>query len=210
MKIRSALVFVDWDSARRIGNVGKIRNVRRPMREVEDAIAALQDEVAKLLHDKEVYRVSWRIYHGWHNGTTPTQDRKDFEGFVNSYESRRLEKISFGRDFKYGDEILCQSSRSPLRYTLRNQPRGQGQDDRPVQKMVDTALVSDLLHAARSRDHDRLIVIGDDDDLLPGLFVAEKWGAPVHLLRLNNTSSLPLMPGRDKGFPMTRMQRRER
>ena len=178
MVTHSALVFVDWDSARRIINSGTISAGKRPEREIEDAIEALQNEVARVLPKREVYRVSWRIYHGWHKGTTPTTDRREFEEFVNRYSARSVEKISFGRDFAFGDQMLCDSRRSPLRYTLRILER------KRVQKMIDTSLVADLLQAARSRDHDRLIVIGDDDDLLPGLFVAEKWEAPVHLLRV--------------------------
>lgn len=205
MRTRSALVFVDWDSARRISSSGRIK---RPQREIENAIEALQDEVAKLLCGGEVYRVFWRIYHGWHEGTKATRDRTFFESFVGNYRSRSIGKISFGQNFAYGDEMLCQSWRSPLRFTLRKRSDRNG--DERVQKMVDTALVSDLLQAARSGDYGRLIVIGDDDDLLPGLFAAEKWGAPVQLLRLTNSSSLPLMRGRDKEFPITMMQRRER
>jgi len=90
---------------------------------------------------------------------------------------------------------------------LRRRPESLGAN--PEQKMVDTALVADLLHAARYGDYDECVVIGDDDDLLPGLFTAEQWGTRVRLLRLQNTTSLPLLKDRDKGFRLSMMQMRE-
>jgi hypothetical protein len=41
------------------------------------------------------------------------------------------------------------------------------------EKMVDTALVSDLLHLAIEDDGSWLIVIGQDADLVPGILTAE-------------------------------------
>jgi hypothetical protein len=50
--------------------------------------------------------------------------------------------------------------------------------------MVDTALISDLLHHSRFNRADLALVLGDDDDLLPGVFTAEAWGAKVRVLRV--------------------------
>lgn len=49
--------------------------------------------------------------------------------------------------------------------------------------MVDTGLVGDLLQSARSARDDVHVVIADDDDLLPGIFMAERWGIKIHMLR---------------------------
>jgi hypothetical protein len=60
--------------------------------------------------------------------------------------------------------------------------------------MVDTALMADLLSFGRTESanfrrgvlpRSMAIVIGNDDDLLPGSFVAEQWGLPVKVLRVN-------------------------
>jgi hypothetical protein len=51
--------------------------------------------------------------------------------------------------------------------------------------MVDTSLVSDLLHHARYNRGELALVVGDDDDLLPGAFTAEAWGAQVRVLRID-------------------------
>ena len=45
------------------------------------------------------------------------------------------------------------------------------------QKLVDTALVSDLLWAASRRS--KLLVVSDDEDVLPGLITARAFGATV-------------------------------
>ena len=57
------------------------------------------------------------------------------------------------------------------------------------QKMVDTGLVADLLQSARSAGDDVHVVIADDDDLLPGVFMAEKWCIKVHMLRQQTAST---------------------
>ena len=98
MITNSTLVFVDWDSARRIIRKGAGEPIiRRPDRDIEAAIEALQEEVANVLRPgTQIRRISWRIYHGWHQGTTSTDDRRLFEKFVNGYSSRRVGKLSFG------------------------------------------------------------------------------------------------------------------
>jgi hypothetical protein len=209
MPVQSALVFVDWDSSRRIVNSGQKKR-RDAIIGIEQAIETLQDTVVKIIGDSgNSIRVSWRIYHGWHEGQTPTADRRLFERFIDQYTSRRVGTISFGRSFAFGDNILCASLRSPLRDTVRRRQNETTGKRELYQKMVDTALISDLLHASRTHQHDYIIVVGDDDDLLPGIFTAEKWGANIHFLRLNNVSHLPLLRRREKGFPMSNIERPE-
>lgn len=41
--------------------------------------------------------------------------------------------------------------------------------------MVDTALVSDLIYSASQYDEEWLLVVGDDIDLVPGIFTAESF-----------------------------------
>jgi hypothetical protein len=48
--------------------------------------------------------------------------------------------------------------------------------------MVDTILICDLLHLIRCRDSYLYIVIADDDDFVPALFIAEAWKANVVML----------------------------
>jgi len=202
MRVESALILVDWDSARRVANLGSAYR-RDPVTEIEDAIGLLQDEVASTIGKIEsTVRVTWRIYHGWHEGERETPDRVNFGKFLARYKPRNIMSISFGRDFQYGDELLCQSMRSPLRYTHRQRRNDKTGEIENYQKMIDTALTSDLLHAARAKMHEHIFVIGDDDDLLPGIFTAERWGANIDFLRISNNSALPLLRGRAKNFKL--------
>ena len=53
--------------------------------------------------------------------------------------------------------------------------------------MVDTALVCDLLSAARTPEISLSLVISHDDDMIPGILCAEAWKANV--VRLHRKSS---------------------
>ncbi|WP_426044110.1 hypothetical protein [Caulobacter sp. DWR3-1-2] len=92
-----------------------------------------------------------------------------------------IDLVSFGADIEIADRMLCAGPRMPLFDTLRSQIDGDPGALR--QKMVDTGLVGDLLWSVRSAKDDIHVVIGDDDDLLPGIFMADQWGAKVHMLR---------------------------
>jgi len=41
--------------------------------------------------------------------------------------------------------------------------------------MIDTALVADLLSVSRSNSMGWKIVMAEDDDVIPGIMVAERW-----------------------------------
>lgn len=178
--VRRVQVFVDWDTARRIVRADARRG-RRSL--VERAIGAIQDSLADLLmarHPNGVFRVTMRVYHGWHRGLTATEDWQKFEEFRLAFRTgRTIGKVSFAPEIEYGHQMLCNSRRGRLMDTVRRR-----QDGLDEQKMVDTALISDILHYTRYKDGDMVIVVGDDDDLLPGVFTAEAWGMPIFVARL--------------------------
>jgi hypothetical protein len=60
------------------------------------------------------------------------------------------------------------------------------------QKMIDTMLASDLLHAVRTKDASLYIVVANDDDAIPALFTAEAWQAQVLLLHSRETTNTHL------------------
>lgn len=178
--IIKATAFIDWDTARRMVqhdvNRGRERLVDRQLRELQEALALTLQQ-----HDRQArFRVSLRLYHGWHRGRTKTQDRLEIERFLDQQGLQRaVGKVSFAPELAYSDELMCRSERRYLFDTLRRR-----QDGSDEQKMVDTALVSDLLHFVHSRAGALALVVGDDDDLLPGIFTAESWGCRVLLARL--------------------------
>ena len=54
------------------------------------------------------------------------------------------------------------------------------------QKLVDTLLVTDLLSIARNPSNDLIVVVTEDDDMVPSMLVAASWKARVQHLRESN------------------------
>lgn len=188
METVRTVAFIDWDTARRLLPYEVARKSRS---RVEDSIFEVQKFIAEILTElpgRHVYRVQMRLYHGWHKKLTKTDDRREFEAA--SLEARVLGRVSFANGVVYGNELLCGGKRFQLYDTLR------ANDGVEEQKMVDTALVSDLLHYARTQSKDLALVVGDDDDLLPGVFTAEVWGAKVLVLRIRPEDSKHLKTDR--------------
>jgi Protein of unknown function DUF88. len=174
--ISRVIAFVDWDTARR---VTLYRSLACSF-EINEVVEILSNEIARHLqtiYKKGKYRVNWRVYHGWHKGKSKTKDRIEFEKFAISAVSQIVSHVSFSNTFEYGDSMLCETRRGVLYGTLRS--REDGKDE---QKMVDTALVCDVLLAVRFKEADIFIVVADDKDLLPAIFTAESWGAKATLL----------------------------
>lgn len=178
-------VFVDWDTARRVVRPALGRS---GVRQIEQVFLQLQNAIATYLstvgEDQARYRVHWRIYHGWYRGKTKTIDRKELETYAVEARSRTVGSVSFGTDYGFSDTLVCNSLRNPLFDTLRSDQTGMVK-----QKMVDTALICDLLQLARSRDSHLYIVVANDDDLLPGIFTAEAWKAKVVLLHTREATN---------------------
>lgn len=182
--------FIDWDSAKRSV---PISTQRRQLPTKAEEVNILQDGIAEILtasSARSVFRVAIRLYHGWHRGKTKTPERRELE--LLPLASRTINRVSFASEVTFGNELLCGGRRSYLYDTLRR--REDGKDE---QKMVDTALTSDLLHYARTNRGGLAVVVGDDDDLLPGVFTAEAWGLGVMVLRISRADDnqhIPAVP----------------
>lgn len=192
-----AQLFVDLDSARRFkkppwdpDKEGSI-SFKSRVAFVVDFFAEMQMRVlasiVTLRPEESVTIRQSRIYHGWHRGITPTDDRRIWEEASAQFRAYTISKASFLPDIFFGNELSCASARCPIFDTLRIN------NGVERQKLVDTALVADLLCFTRSESAGFRrggkpsaigIIIADDDDLYPGLFVAEQWGLPVHMLRV--------------------------
>lgn len=198
----TANAFIDWDSARRVlkpkWDTSAERNlpIKERVSHIEACFTELQSQIIRRLteiHPKSPIRITKsRIYHGWHRGKTPTDDRRAWEDAVHKIRPVIHGSVSYLPDVEYGNFMTCGGIRVPLFDTLRTREGGIDQ-----QKMVDTALVADLLSYCRSESRNfhrgrppeaMAIIIGDDDDLLPGAFVSEKWGLPTLIFRLNRSN----------------------
>ncbi|SMS12761.1 hypothetical protein CFBP1590__5175 [Pseudomonas viridiflava] len=192
----TANLFIDWDSASRVSRVQQSQEMPLQLRAswIKQAYSDLQERIIDKLSEIEkntpIKILRTRIYHGWHKGRQPTEDMRAWETVKLELKGISRNKVSYLSDIEFGNELICRGHRSKLYDTLRpsfNKPGSLSQ------KMVDTALVSDLLSYCRSesssfRRNEKptklAIVVGDDDDLLPGVFVAEAWGLPIYVFRI--------------------------
>lgn len=134
----------------------------------------------------ESFFIFLRAYHGWRRGFEPTPNRIALEaarvfdpgadegGGLNEYSAHPRQVVV--RELEFGDRLLgarderlCgQRQDHHLPSTLQTDRAGiRGE------KMVDTALVSDLLYLAAGDDDSWIVVVGQDADLIPGILTAE-------------------------------------
>ena len=129
------------------------------------------------------FEVHLRAYHGWYQGYEPTPRRKaaidaqvgdpndpNDQGLP-GYSTRR--EVIF-RSFEFGDKLLfALDKRFHAKLDCHLPGTLQRINDGYEEKMVDTALASDLVYLALTDTNSWLIVVGQDRDLVPALYVAE-------------------------------------
>lgn len=170
MAINQAIVLIDWNNVQARLDANFHSN---PRKRIKPLVLRIQQEIAHLLSNKTggaKFRVSMRVYHGWHQDRIATQIRTDFEIYqVYEQLARTIGSVSFTLGYAFGNELCCYVDPIPLYNTYR----GGGQDK--GQKMVDTAIVCDMLHYARENPDTFVIIVSDDDDFLPGIIMAKSW-----------------------------------
>ena len=194
-RFETAIGFVDWNTA--VIASGADRR-KRPDTVAATALKHVERVVSDYLGSASGprHRVRLRLYAGWHAGTTRTDYFHGIDGIRRKHASkvRTYGRVAFlgGDDggIQFGARLVCASDKRLVRKhgvhlldTLRDR------DGEPTEKMVDTALVADLLGLAMRKQADRYVVVSDDDDMLPGLFAAEAAGARVRMLRRPGTGS---------------------
>ena len=189
--MRQTLVtaFVDWTA--QIRNAGAT-NITYPKKRAITTLENISKVIFKTLgvysnNTSLRFRVDIRLYHGWHRGLNPTVNRIALMEIGNSPDfsfSRNTRDIHINPQLGFGETLLnalphrlVQQSRKlapkiNLPDTLR-QPVRPGEP--PREKMVDTSLACDILTHARTDAKDWRIILAEDDDLVPALFVAEAW-----------------------------------
>ncbi|MFM7345701.1 MAG: hypothetical protein ACKO1J_10090 [Tagaea sp.] len=150
------------------------------------------------------FAVSLRLYHGWHKGFEPTTRRKLIVSTAAAIEFSNLSartNVLFRDSVEYGDRLVAASlSRlhPKLAIHLPGTLRDRG-DAIVEEKMVDTAIASDSISTA-VREPDRwILIVSDDDDLVPAAFTVEGLRRPdqkrVHLLRRRVSRNLLKLEG---------------
>lgn len=145
------------------------------------------------MDDISVFRVQVRLYHGWTSGITQTANRRAFQRLTEFSDPDELfpsTRVLSLPDVQFGDRLidaLPLRQNKGLQIHLPNTYRRQRGGEEPVEKMVDTALASDLLSWAKAEPTSIALVISNDDDVVPPIFVAEAWmkpyGGSIHLMR---------------------------
>ncbi len=129
------------------------------------------------------YQVSLRLYHGWTKGYQDMPNRLAVRRAVAATDFSELSRsqiVVINSNVGYGDTLLTARTErlyAPKGIHLPGTVRIRDRAGRREEKMVDTALASDLLSLARSDPADWSIVLAEDDDLVPPIFTAEAWKA---------------------------------
>lgn len=183
---RRTHVLIDWNSELHALH-GKIasESVDIARRALKSVCRQVGKQLLQSAPDENFF-LFLRAYHGWRRGFEPTPNRVALEaarvfdpradegGGLNEYSSHPRQVVV--REMEFGDRLLgarderlCGQRRDHhLPSTLQTDRAGASGE-----KMVDTALVSDLLYLAADNDGSWLVVVGQDADLVPGILTAE-------------------------------------
>ena len=175
--------FVDWKAQIHNARAADITEPRAKAGRTLKNVARIVDKVLRSRAPVR-FRVAFRFYHGWHKGFEETESRKAMTGLVAETDFTNLSRsrnVRFLEEVRYGDELLTalpQRARTRPPVHLPDTWRQQEQDGSRVEKMVDTALVTDLLARACNDPHEWALVLSEDDDMVPPVFTAEAWMKP--------------------------------
>ena len=125
------------------------------------------------------FDVSLRLYHGWYKGFEPTDNRRALAAAASAADFLALSmrpNVQIRPEFSYGDRLMSALDirlHTRLSIHLPNTLRRRLRTNDLEEKMVDTAIASDVVDVAHREPERWILVVGDDDDLAPPLFAAE-------------------------------------
>ena len=193
----SVTAFVDWNT--------HMRNIRAPESKPEDRAQRTLAQTARVIGralaqaaSASRFDVAFRLYHGWYKGWQRTENFDAITTAVSQTDFSRLSQapnVVFSSDVRYSHTLMSAlPERSHVRppIHLPDTLRQQVSHEPPTEKMVDSALASDLLAWAHSDPGDWALILSDDDDVVPPVFTAEAWTKPhggrVLIVRTRRTS----------------------
>ena len=203
---KKAIGFVDWHTAV-IASGAAIRPCRRRDTIAEKALRHVERIVSDCLQKSDEgvkFKVRLRLYSGWHSGKTPTDYFRGIDKVMGAY-ARRIRRYHEGRvvfegggdGILLGNKLAFVPGRLARKHGVHLLDTLRHRDDKREEKMVDTALVVDLLNLANRKEADRYLVVSDDDDMLPGLLAAKAAGAASVMLSRPDMSSKFMAHARD-------------
>jgi len=170
--------FVDWNSQLLLTGTDYEKD---PVEAARTAFRQVTRRIARCLvrvDTSENFQVHLRLYHGWRKGYEPTTNLKAIRNVIAETDfSTASDKPSvvYSCDVGYGDCLLSalpQRMHLKLGIHLPSTLRDRG-SQRYEEKMVDTALATDLVVCAYQDPNEWILLVTEDDDLIPPLFTAE-------------------------------------
>ena len=202
---KKAIGFVDWHTAI-VASGAAIRSGRRDTiaEETLKHVERIVSDCLKTSAEGSRFEVRLRLYAGWHSGKTRTdyfhgidKVRGAYASKIRSYHEGRVAFQGGSGGIQLGDTLACVPGRLARKHGVHLLDTLRHRDGKREEKMVDTALVVDLLGLVNRKEADRYLVVSDDDDVLPGIFAAEAVGAASMLLSRPGTSSRFMAHARD-------------
>lgn len=176
-RIQTVSAFVDWNSQIHLSGDKRQRD---PIVTAEMVLRKTAARIAKCLAQADEhgrFKVQLRLYHGWHKGYHPTDNRKAITTVLAATDYADLSplrNIVFASNVAYGDCLLhALSCRLHDRLGIHLPNTLQVQNERLGEKMVDTALAADVVSSAATQTDEWILVVAEDDDLVPPVFTAE-------------------------------------
>ena len=163
--------FVDWNAQIHLSGLEAWRD---PLMAAKTVLERTARRISQCLSSTEHlarFSVSLRLYHGWHRGFEPSQNKKAIKTVLAATDFTGLSSVpsvTFLPNVGYGDCLLSarpQRLHERLAIHLPNTLRTQNRAD--TEKMVDTAMATDVVFTAFTEPTDWILVVAEDDDLVP-------------------------------------------
>lgn len=201
-RITTVTAFIDWNSqihaARADADSTPITLTQQTLRYIGRTIGRVLASVDRTAR----FDVNLRLYHGWYRGFEPTPRRKamievfagtDFAALSNQ------SNVVIRPSLNFGDSLESATSARYFPHLSCHIPNTLRRDiiDKDVreEKMVDTAIASEFVDLAH-REPDRwLMLVGEDDDLVPPTYIAEgiRGGVGGKILLVRSRGDTPFL-----------------
>ena len=169
--------FVDWNSQLHLNKSKPAGDAIGTASIVLKRTATRIGRLLTSIDQNSFFRVGLRLYHGWHRGYAPTSNRKAITAAISATDFSTLSaypNISFKEQVGYGDTLLsAMPSRIHPGKSIHLPNTFRTKDGIDIEKMVDTALASDMLYTAFTDPKDWILVVAEDDDHVPAIYTAE-------------------------------------
>lgn len=170
--------FVDWNSQLLLTGIDY---EDEPVDAARAAFKQVTRRIAQCLVKADTsanFQVSLRLYHGWRKGYEPTTNLRAIRQVIAETDFSTASdkpRVTYSSNVGFGDCLISALERRMHHREgihLPNTFRDRGSKGHE-EKMVDTALAADLVVCAYQDPDEWILLVAEDDDLIPPLFTAE-------------------------------------